>query len=148
MLVAPGGYSDALSNIRGFDAPTWNISIQGSYPIGTNPNKVSLERARLELQQTDLALKSQELSIITQVTNAGYAVSNTYLQLQAARRAREAAELSFQGTLQRFEVGAVTNYEVVQAQNQLTSSRVSELQAVISHVNAIAEFERVQHVGA
>lgn len=147
-LVAPGGYSDALSNIRGFDAPTWNVSIQGSYPIGTNPNKVSLERARLELQQTDLALKSQELSIITQVTNAGYAVSNTYLQLQAARRSREASELSFQGTLQRFEVGAVTNYEVVQAQNQLTSARVSELQAVINHVNAIAEFERVQHVGA
>ena len=147
VLLAPGGYGDALTNIRRLDAPTWNISIQGSYPIGTNPNKASLEQAKLELQQTDLALKSQELSIITQVANAGYAVTNAYLQLQAARRSREAAELSFQGTLQRFEVGAVTNYEVVQAQNQLTAARVSELQAVISHANAIAEFDRVQHVG-
>ncbi|MCG6956016.1 MAG: TolC family protein [Gemmatimonadetes bacterium] len=148
MLVAPGGYTDALTNIRNFDAPTWNVSLRASYPIGTNPNKANLERAKLQLEQTDLALKSQELSIITQVTNAGYAVRNAYLQLQAARRAREAAELSFQGTLQRFTVGAATNYEVVQAQNQLTSARVSELQAVISHVNAIAEFERVQHVGS
>ena len=148
VLVAPGGYTDALTNIRNFDAPTWNLSVRGSYPIGTNPAKTSLERAKLQMEQTDLALKSQELSIITQVTNAGYAVSNAYLQLQAARRAREAAELSLQGTLQRFQVGAATNYEVVQAQNQLTSARVSELQAVISHVNAIAEFDRVQHVGS
>ncbi len=147
VLVAPGGYADALTNIRAFDAPTWNVSIQGSYPIGTNPNKTNLERAKLQLEQTDLALKSQELSIITEVTNAGYNVNNAYLQLQAARRSSEAAALSLEGTLQRFSVGAATNYEVMQAQNQLTSARVSELQTVINHVNAIAEFERVQHVG-
>jgi outer membrane protein len=146
-LLAPGGYTDALQNIRGLDAPTWNVSLQGSYPLGSNPNKANLERARIQLKQTDLALKSQELTIITQVTNAGYAVRNAFLQLQAARRAREAAERSFQGELQRFGVGAATNYEVVQSQNQLTAARVSELQAVISHVNAIAEYDRVQHVG-
>ena len=76
VLVAPGGYADALTNIRNFDAPTWSLSVRGSYPIGTNPNKTNLERAKLQLEQTDLALKSQELSIITQVTNAGYAVSS------------------------------------------------------------------------
>jgi len=35
----------------------------------------------------------------------------------------------------------------VSAQNALTSARLSELQAIINHVNAIAEFERVQRVG-
>jgi outer membrane protein TolC len=44
-------------------------------------------------------------------------------------------------------VGAATNFEVVQSQNQLTSARLSELQAVINHVNAIAEFDRVQRYG-
>ncbi len=148
VLVQSGGYGDALQNIQNFDAPTWSLTLQASYPIGTNPNKANLERAQIQLKQTDLALKSQELTIITQVTNAGYAVRNAFLQLQAARRARVAAERSFQGTLQRFNVGAATNYEVVQSQNQLTTSRLSELQAVINHVNAIAEFERVQQVGS
>ena len=147
-LVQEGGYWDGLQSIRDFETPTWSLTLNGSYPIGTNPNKTDLERAKLQLQQTELALKSQELTIITQVTNAGYAVRNAYLQLQAARRAREAAERSFQGELQRFNVGAATNYEVVQSQNQLTTARLSELQAVINHVNAIAEFERVQHYGA
>jgi outer membrane protein TolC len=146
-LVQEGGYWDGLEAIRALETPTWSITLNGSYPIGTNPNKSNLERARLQLQQTELALKSQELTIITEVTNAGYAVRNAYLQLQAARRAREAAERSFQGELQRFGVGAATNYEVVQSQNQLTGTRLSELQAVINHVNAIAEFERVQRYG-
>ncbi len=147
-LVQQGGYLDGLYSIRDFQTPTWNVSLTGSYPIGTNPNKANLERAKLQLEQTNLALKSQELTIITQVTNAGYAVRNAFLQLQAARRARVAAERSFQGELQRFAVGAATNYEVVQSQNQLTTARLSELQAVINHVNAIAEFERVQHYGS
>jgi outer membrane protein TolC len=148
VLVATGGYGDALTNIKNFTAPTWNVGLTGSYPIGTNPNKANLERAKLQLQQTDLALKSQELTIITQVTNAGYAVSNAYLQLQAAQRSVEAAELSYQGVVQSFGVGAATNYEVVQAQNTLTTARVSELQAVIGYVDAIAQFELVQHVGS
>jgi outer membrane protein TolC len=47
----------------------------------------------------------------------------------------------------RFTAGVATNFEVVAAQDALTSARLSELRAVINHVNAVAEFERVQSVG-
>ena len=40
-----------------------------------------------------------------------------------------------------------TNFNVVQAQNNLTTARLSELRALISYLNAIAEFDRVQRVG-
>ncbi|MFC1576012.1 TolC family protein, partial [Gemmatimonadota bacterium] len=93
------------------------------------------------------SLRAQELSIVTQVTNAGLNVRDTYLQLQAARRSREVAERSAEIELTRFNVGAATNYEVVQVQDALTSARLSELRATMNHVNAIAEFERVQRVG-
>ena len=49
--------------------------------------------------------------------------------------------------LARFEVGVATNFELVTAQNSLTSARLSELQALINHLNAVADFERVQRVG-
>lgn len=147
VLVERGGYVDGLNSIVGRDTPTWSLSLNFSYPIGTNASKANLERARLQMRQTDLALKSQELAIVTEVTNAGLAVNDTYLQLQAARRSREVSERSAAVELARFEVGASTNYEVAQAQNALTSARLSELRAMINHVNAIAEFERVQRVG-
>ncbi|MGH7471447.1 MAG: TolC family protein, partial [Longimicrobiales bacterium] len=147
VLVQAGGYRDGLQSIADFDTPTWNLTLNASYPIGTNGSKVDLERARLQLRQTELALKSQELAIITQVTAAGLAVRNTFLQVQAARRSSEASERNAAAERLRFGVGLARNFEVTTAQNALTSARLAELRAIINHMNAIAEFERVQRVG-
>ena len=146
-LIQAGGYGDALSSIGSLDTPTFNVSLNFSYPLGTRASELNLEQARLQLRQTDMALAAQELAISTEVTNAGMAVSNTFLQLEAARRSREAAERSVEAELTRFQVGASTNFQVATAQDNLTQMRLSELQAIINHVNAIAEFERVQGLG-
>lgn len=147
VLVAPGSWGDGLSSIAAFETPTWNVTLNASYPIGSNPNRAALEQARVELRQRDLTLRAQELAVVTQVTGAGLAVRNTYLQYEAARRNAEASELALEAELTRFGVGAATNFEVVTAQNQLTQARLSVLQALIDHLNAITEFERVQQAG-
>jgi outer membrane protein TolC len=147
VLVQEGGYWDGINSIAGLDAPTWNVGLSFSYPIGMRSAKANLERARLQMQQRDLAIRAQELAIVTEVTNAGLAVTDTRLQLDAATRSRELAEESAAAEATRFTAGVATNFEVVTAQDALTSARLSELRALIDHVNAIAEFERVQRVG-
>ena len=147
VLVAEGGYFDGLNSIAGFDVPTWNLGMTFSYPIGMRSAKANLQRAQLQMQQRDLAIRSQELAIVTEVTNAGLAVRDTRLQLEAATRSRVLSEESAAAELTRFNAGVSTNYEVLQAQDALTSARVSELRSMINHVDAIAEFERVQRVG-
>ncbi|HSG47554.1 MAG TPA: TolC family protein [Longimicrobiales bacterium] len=147
VLVQQGGYFDGLNSIRDFDAPTWSLQLTASYPIGNNANEANLERARLQFRQQELALREQELAIVTQVTSAGLAVNNTYLQHQAAQRSREAAEQNAAAEQVRFNVGAATNFELVTAQNQVTTARLSELQALIAHLNAVAEFDRIQRIG-
>ena len=99
------------------------------------------------MQQTDLALRNQELAIVTEVTSAGLAVNDNFLLLQAAQRSREAFERAAEVEVTRFNVGASTNYEVSQAQDALTAARLSELRAMINYEIAIAEFELVQFVG-
>jgi len=147
VLVAQSGYFDGLNSIAGFDVPTWSLGLSFSYPIGMRSAKANMRRAELQMEQRDLAIKSQELTIVTEVTNAALAVSDTRLQLDAATRSRELAEESAQSELTRFGAGVATNYEVLQAQDDLTSARLAELRATIDHVNAIAEFELVQRVG-
>jgi outer membrane protein len=147
VLSRPGGYTDGLQSIAGFDTPTWNVALNASYPIGTNSSKVDLQRAKLQLRQTEMGLKGQELTIITQVNAAGLAVRNTFLQVEAARRSREASERNAAAERLRFSVGLARNFEVTTAQNALTAARLAELRAVITHMNAVSEFERVQRVG-
>jgi outer membrane protein len=143
-LVERGGYRDGLQSIANFETPSLNVSLNFSYPLGMQSGRANLERARLQLRQSDLSLRNQELGIETEVTNAGLSVNNAFLQLQAATRSRQAAERSLEAELTRFEVGASTNFQVVNAQDALTSARLAELRAVIGYVNALADFDRVR----
>jgi outer membrane protein TolC len=147
VLVEQGGYLDGLNSIWGRDAPTWSLTLNFSYPIGNRGAKADVRRARLQMEQTDLALRNQELGIVLEVTNAGLAVNDMFLLLQAAQRSREVSERAAEVEVTRFGVGASTNYEVALAQDQLTQARLSELRTMIDYVNAIAEFELVQYVG-
>jgi outer membrane protein TolC len=147
VLETPGGYGQAVSAIAGFDLPTWNVQFNLTYPLFMRAAKANYARAQLQLQQSVAQIQAQELTVSAQVTNAGLAVENTYKQFQAAQKAREVAEKNAEAEQTRFDVGMSTNYNVVQAQTNLTTQRLTELRAIISYLNAVAEFDRVQRVG-
>lgn len=145
--IIPGGIGDALSAIAKFDQPAWNLGFNMTYPLGLRAAKANYARAILGIDQAQAQLKATELDVQTEVVNAGLNVENTFKQYQAAVKAREAAERNADAAQTRFDVGMATNFEVVQLQNQLTTSRLQELSRLIAYVNAIAEFDRVQRVG-
>jgi outer membrane protein TolC len=147
VAVTPGGYVDALGQIRGLDLPTWSMNFQFAYPLGMRAAKANYARALLQFDQSQATLKAQELQVSAAVTNAGLAVENTYKQYLAAQKNREAQDRNTEAEQTRFDVGMSTNYNVVQAQNNLTAARLSELRALISYLNAIEEFDRSQRVG-
>jgi len=146
-LVEEGGYADALASIAGFDQPTWTAQVNFTYPLGMVSQKAQLASARVQLQRDEASLKAQELSVSTEVTAAGLAVQNTWQQLLAARKSREASEKQAEAEQTRFDNGMSNNYNIALAQNDLTSRRQSELNAIIAYINAIADFEKAQKVG-
>lgn len=146
VLIDESGYFDALRSIAGLDTPTWQLSLNFSKPLGLSAAKANHMRSQLSLEQQRTQLKNTELTIATAVTTAGLDVQSTYKQLLAAQKSREAAERTLEAGLTRFSVGMITNFEVIQLQNSLTSARNSELSATIRYINALAEFERVQKI--
>jgi outer membrane protein TolC len=145
--ITPGGYGQAFSYISGFDLPTWNVQFNFTYPLFMRAAKANYARAQLQIDQSLASLKASELTVTADVTNAGLNVENTYKQYQAAQKAREVAERNAEAEQTRFDVGMSTNYNVVQAQTNLTTQRLAELRAIISYLNAVAEFDRIQRVG-
>jgi outer membrane protein TolC len=143
----PGGYGDALKILGNFTNPQWNLGFNLSYRLGQLSEKAAYARALIAIDQDIARIKVQELTVSTAVINAGLNVENAYKLYQASVKSREAAERQADAAQVRFENGLLTNFEVVQTQNTLTSARLSELQRIIAYMNAIAEFERVQKVG-
>jgi outer membrane protein TolC len=145
VVVTPGGYGDALSSI--FSKPSWNLQINYSYPLGQVSAKSNLARTELQLEQSKVALKSQELAVTADVTQAGLNVNNAFRQYEAAKKSREAQEKNADAAQTRFTAGLATPFEVATALQSLTSARLTELNAIINYLNAVADFDKKQKVG-
>jgi outer membrane protein TolC len=144
--IIPSGYADALSILLDRDAPTWNLALNFSYPIGSSSAEANLARARLQQRQTIAQERQMELAIATEVTNAALQVEANRERWQAATAARELAELRTEAEQSRFDVGLSTNFFVVQAQRDLRDAQNGELRALLDYRRAQVEFERVQEI--
>jgi outer membrane protein len=141
-------YGGALNTLFDRAAPTWNLSLAFSYPIGTSAANANAARARLQQQQTMAQTKQLELQIATEVTNAALQVQATQERYQAASVARELAEKRLEAEQSKFEVGMSTNFFVVQAQRDLADAQNGELRSLLDFRKAQVDFERVQEAPA
>ena len=71
-------------------------------------------------------------------------VRNNVDNVQTAITARELAEQRLDAEQKRFAAGMSTNFQVVQAQKDLTDARNAELQAEVTYRKSLVEFDRVQ----
>jgi outer membrane protein len=145
--VTPGGYFDALTSVLKFNVPTWSATLNFTYPIGMVAAKATLARTKLTVSQSRVSLKLSELSVATAVANAALAVSSGYVSMQAATVSRQLAEDTATAEQSKFDVGLSTNFNVVQTLNNLAAARLAELNAMITYIKAVIEFERVQILG-
>ncbi len=143
----PGNYNQALRQILGFDYPAWSVQAVASYPLGTTAAKARYASARIQFEQTQAQIRSRELQVAVEVTNAALSVESALKRLDAARLTRELAEKQLEAEASKFEVGMSTNYQIVQFQRDLANARNSELRAILDYQRALVEFERVQSVG-
>ncbi len=143
-LVAAGGYSDALSILRRLSYPSWSVQVNFSYPIGLSTADANLARAKLQVQQSQAQIRSLELQVATDITNAALQVQSNLQQVESARAARELAQKQLEAEQSKFEVGMSTNYLVVQAQRDLATAQNNELLATLNYRKALVDFQRVQ----
>jgi outer membrane protein TolC len=143
----PSGYFDALSTLSRFDAPQWNVALNFSYPLGISAQESTVARSKLQLEQTQANLKSLQLQVATDVTNAALTVQSSLESVQASGAARELAKQKLDAAMSKAEVGMATNYEVVQAQRDFADAQNTELRATLNYRKALVNFEAAQTVG-
>lgn len=144
----PGGYLQALQNIGNFDAPTWNVQLNLSVPLGTSAADASLARARLLLQQTQAQIRQLELQVATEVTNIALQLRSNRERVEASAVARELAQQRLDAEQSKFEVGLSTNFQVVQAQRDLADAQNTALRALLDYTKSLVDLERVQFTGS
>ena len=144
----PGGYLQSLQNVMNFDAPTWNLALNLSFPLGTSAADASLARARLQERQTEAQIKSLELQVATEVTNIVLTLRSNRERVEASAAAGALAQQRLHAAQSKFEVGLATNFEVVQAQRDLADAQNTALRALLDYTKSLVDLERVQVTGS
>ena len=144
--AAQRSFSDALHDIFGNDFKTWSVQLQVRYPIGTSAADAGLAQARVQREQQVTALKALELQVTAQVRDAGRQVDTTLKRVEATRKAREFGEKRYDAEQKRINVGLSTTFQLFQAQRDLSSAKLAELNSIIAYNRALVNFESVQVV--
>ena len=137
-------YGDVLGNIFSSDFPTWRLSLNVTYPIGTSNADAWLARTRIEKTQSETSLRQLELNVATQVRDSGRQLVANSKRVEATRAARVLAERRLEAEEKKFAAGMSTSFEVFQAQRDLAQARSTALRAVLDYAQSQVDFETVQ----
>lgn len=144
--AAQRSFSDALHDVFGNEFKTWSLQFQFSYPIGQSVADAGLAQTKIQREQQLTTLQQLELTVTTQVREAARQVETSLKRVEATRKAREFSDQRYQAEQKRINVGLSTTFQLVQAQRDLSSAKLAELNAIIAYNRALIGLDAIQLV--
>jgi outer membrane protein TolC len=139
-------FSSVLNDLVRLNSPSWTVSLNVGYPIGTSQAEANLARSRLQNNQAATRFKNQQLQVTTQVRLQARNVQTNQQRVQSTRASRQLAERKLEAEQRKFQAGTSTSFLVFQAQRDLSQARNNELRATLDYYQSVVDFETVQEV--
>ena len=137
-----GGNGRMLGNLFSFDTRNVVIGATISFPLRNRTAQANLAGARIQREQLEATLRSQDQVIEVDVRNAAQSVETARRRVLAAREARVNAEAQLEGEQRLYSVGRSTTFLLFQRENALTNARNAELRAETDYNKALADLQR------
>ncbi|HEV8368046.1 MAG TPA: TolC family protein [Pyrinomonadaceae bacterium] len=137
-----GGYGQDISNLFGGKTRNITVGVSIALPFKNKTAEANLAGARVQKDQLQASMRSQEQIIEVDVRNAAQAVETSRQRVLTAREARTNAELQLEGEQRLYQVGRSTTFLLFQRENALANARASELRAETDYNKALADLQR------
>ncbi len=122
------------------DFPGWSIGLNVGIPVFNIGARAEARRAKLDLDRSSVVQAQTKQTVAIDVRTTARNIDTAAKQINATKAARDAAEQNLDAERKRYENGMVTNFEVLQIQQQLSDARANELQALVNYQKSIALF--------
>ncbi|MEO8478854.1 MAG: TolC family protein [Gemmatimonadota bacterium] len=122
--------------------PRRNFLLQMSFSPWSNlQRETQVENASIALDNQIAQVADQKRQISAQMTQQFASLGNARESIDVAQLSVGAAAENVRITEQRYRLGVATIFDLLQAQEQLTSAQVSEIQARYSYLRAKSQIE-------
>ncbi len=140
--VNSSGLGDALYQTLGFQMPTYGFQVNMTLPVRNSGASQSLADALVSRARDRYSERQIEQQVIQQVKMATNQIQSSAAQIEAAKTARDLARKNVEAEQQKYELGGVTAFEVLDAQTRLATVESSLLQAYVGYQKTLIAYER------
>lgn len=138
----PTDFSGALANAFNNTAPDYYVGFNLNIPIRNRVAKADQYRSELEYRQAQLRREELRKQIRIEVRNAEYALEQIAARVEAARKARDLAQRTFEITQREQTLGAGSTYQTMTAQRDLALAELDLVTAMTVYEKAKVEVDR------
>src|SRR6266567_7059980 len=140
--TAQAGFGDAMSSAFHNNFPDYQVSLNVQIPIRNRSAQADNQRAILTQRWLEAQLQQLKNAALLDVRNTYIALTQDRAQVDAASKARELQQQTFDAEQKKYQLGASTVYLVIQTQRDLIAAQGTELRALADLVEAKANYER------
>ncbi len=140
--TVPVDYAGALQNAFNNSSPDYYLGLNLNIPIRNRVAKADQYRSELEYRQSELRMEQLKKQVRIEVRNAQYALDQTGARVQAARKARDLAQRTFEITKKEQELGSGSTYQTLSAQHDLALAELDLVSAQTTYEKAKVELDR------
>ncbi len=136
------GFGTAQSQIFHNNFPVYSGQLTFSLPLRNRANQADNIHAQLVERQFEAEVQQTKNNALLDVRNTTIAVEQGRAQVQAASKARELQQQTFDAEQKKYQLGASTVYNVILTQRDLITAQGTELRALANLAEAKANYER------
>ena len=136
------GYGSTFGSLFDSTAPDKGMGLSLTIPIRNRSAQADQVRSELEYAQARMRLQQLENQIRIEVRNALYAQEQNRARVDAAQAGAKLAAESLDAEQKKYLLGASTNYNVLQAQRDLTQSESNLVAARAAYEKSRVEVDR------
>ena len=136
------GFSTTQNQIFHNKFPTYVASLNLQLPLRNRSNQADSARAILEQRQLEAQVQQLRNAALLDVRNTYIALQQDRARVDAASKARQLQQETFDAEQKKYQLGASTVYNVILTQRDLVSAAGTELRALADLVEAKANYER------
>ena len=140
--TVPVDFAGALQNAFNNTAPDYYVGLNLNIPIRNRVAKADQYRSELEYRQSELRMEQLKKQVRIEVRNAQYALDQTGARVEAARKARDLAQRTFDITKKEQELGSGSTYQTLSAQRDLALAELDLVSAQTTYEKAKVELDR------
>jgi len=140
--TAAAGFTTAQSQIFHNQFPEYAAQLTLNLPLRNRSAQADNARALLVQRQLETQMQQLRNAALLDVRNTYIALTQDRAQVEAASKARELQQQTFDAEQKKYQLGASTVYQVILTQRDLINAQGTELRALANLEEAKANYER------